>query len=206
MKISMIRKRIGNDIHVRWEILLKSTRELLSLSGKKVSLYLKHCYENRTIDDFTIVDNVVNWVFRGATQKHTGVYSLVLVVNEGTEGMITVDVCKFVEIVSSSCQEGGVDTGNIHTESIDLISTIDYVSVVGGSSVTVDTELSETSENPIANKTVAFELKKKADASKLTELSLQVGRVSEAVKVKVDATYVDNAINAAIGNVINGEY
>ena len=42
--------------------------------------------------------------------------------------------------------------------------------------------------------------------AKLTELSLQVGKVSEAVKVKVDATYVDNAINAAIGNVINGEY
>lgn len=41
---------------------------------------------------------------------------------------------------------------------------------------------------------------------KLTELSLQVGKVSDAVADKVDATYVDNAINAAIGNVINGEY
>ena len=45
-----------------------------------------------------------------------------------------------------------------------------------------------------------------ARKSELTELSTEVGGLSEDVANKVDATYVDNAINAAIGNVINGEY
>lgn len=202
----MKKKRINNDLRIRWRLFFKDTQEPFSLAGKSVRVYLKNCRENREIDDFTIVDNVIHWVFRGSTQKYLGIYSLVLMISEGDEGMITIDSCNFVELVSSSCQEGGADSGNVHTESIDLVSTIDYVSVIGGTTVIIDTELSETSGNPIANSTVTAELKKKADAIELTELSLQVGKVSDAVADKVDATYVNNAINAAIGNVINGEY
>ena len=41
--------------------------------------------------------------------------------------------------------------------------------------------------------------------TKLTELSSEVGKVSEDVEKKVDATYVDNAIAAAITNELNTE-
>ena len=39
--------------------------------------------------------------------------------------------------------------------------------------------------------------------SELTELSTQVGELSEDVANKVDATYVDNAIASAITNELN---
>ena len=178
----MKKKRINNDLRIRWRLFFKDTQEPFSLAGKSVRVYLKNCRENREIDDFTIVDNVIHWVFRGSTQKYLGIYSLVLMISEGDEGMITIDSCNFVELVSSSCQEGGADSGNVHTESIDLVSTIDYVSVIGGTTVIIDTELSETSGNPIANSTVTAELKKKADAIELTELSLEVSGLSERIE------------------------
>ena len=67
---------------------------------------------------------------------------------------------------------------------------------------------SQPSSAIITKTTYAFNAvdKIRENARELTELSSQVGRVSEDVANKVDAAYVDNAINAAIGNVINGEY
>ena len=60
----------------------------------------------------------------------------------------------------------------------------------GGSTITVDSALSDTSTNPVQNKIIN---------AKFTELSLQVG-------TKVDATYVDNAIASAITNELNATF
>ena len=45
-----------------------------------------------------------------------------------------------------------------------------------------------------------------AKSPKLAELSLQVGKVSDAVAEKVNATYVDNAIASAITNELNSDF
>lgn len=158
----MKKKRIKNDISVKWSLFNKESGEPFILSGKDVSLYLKNMYGRKAVEDFSVQDNQILWTFFGKDQKHTGKYSLELVVNKGVEGMITTDACDFVELVSCSCKAGeGTDECGVETETIEVQSKVEYV---GGGSVTVDTELSETSMNPLANATVTAELKKKVNA------------------------------------------
>ena len=118
--------RIGNDILVTWE--LSRNGEIFSLEGKAVSVYLKSAFERTKLTDFTVSGNIVFWTFFGKDQKRNGIYSLELVINEGSNGMITTDACDFVRLVSCSCKlQGGEDAPNVETESIELTSTLEYV-------------------------------------------------------------------------------
>ena len=175
--------RKGNDISIAWAI--KSGDAPFSLEGKDISFYLSTPYGKVEIKDYTITENVIKWTFFGKDQSYLGIYSLILVINEDVTGMVTTDYCDFVRLVSRSCEASGEDDG-VQTEVIELTSEI---SIGGGS----------YDDSEIRGEIAELD-------GKVTELSLQVGRVSEDVANKVDATYVDNAINAAIGNVINGEY
>ena len=154
---------------------MKGTSDPFILSGKDVSLYLRGVTGKKKIEDFSVAGNTITWTFYGKDQKHTGVYSLILVVNEGVEGMVTTDACNFVNLVSCSCKTGGSDDCGVYTEAIELTSTIEYGTQ--SVSIEVDSELSATSENPVQNKVIT---------TKLTELSAQVGEVSTAVNGKQD--------------------
>ena len=129
----MTNQRIGNDIRVKWALVLKGTSDPFILSGKNVSLYLRGVTGKKKIEDFSVAGNTITWTFYGKDQKHTGVYSLILVVNEGVEGMVTTDACNFVNLVSCSCKTGGSDDCGVYTETIELTSTIEYVAGEGGS-------------------------------------------------------------------------
>ena len=149
-------KRQGNDLKVAWSI-FKKDGEPFRLEGLDVSLYLKNMFGRKELNDFVVTGNIIKWTFYGKDQKNSGKYSLEMVINEGEEGMITTDKCDFVNLVACSCKlQGGEDAPNVETESIELTSTLEYVA--GGGSVVVDTELSETSENPIANAAVTHAL------------------------------------------------
>ena len=185
--------RIGNDINVAWSIIKDNAP--YNLEGLDLSLYLRSLYGRKEIQDFTIEGNTISWVFEGRTQKREGKYSLELVINEDAEGMITTDVCHFVNLVSCSCKTGGADEGNVQTESIELTSNLEYVAGSG--------EGGGGSYDDTAVKAELARLEKdKADKSELTELSAEIGKVSEN---KADKTYVDNSITSAIYNVLNSE-
>lgn len=165
----MKKKRIGNDIKVVWEIFENDLP--FALEGKSVKLYLKESLLRHEITDFSVKENSIEWIFYGKDQKMIGVKSLELVINEGESGMITTDACRFVELVACSCQESGSDENGVTTETISLKSTISVEN--GGASIVVDTELSETSTNAIANSTVTQELKKKVNKTDLATINGQ---------------------------------
>ena len=186
--------RIGNDINVVWSLLRDNAPFLLD--AEKISLYLHTPIGRMELTDYSVEGNKITWLFQGRHQKVIGKYTLVLVVNKGEEGMITTDACDFVELVSCSCKADGADACGVETEYVNLVSKVDVGGGSGGGSYDdseIRTELSRLERD-------------KANKLELTELSEEVGGLSEDVANKVDATYVDNAINAAIGNVINGEY
>ena len=178
--------RLGNDIKVDWYITRKDD-QAFSLEGLNVSLYLKSMFGRKPLNDFVITGNIIQWVFFGKDQKSSGKYSLELVVNEGEKGMITTDACDFVNLVSCSCQlsEGENESG-VEIESIELESKVDLSS---GEAVTivVDSELSETSVNPVENRVITSELKKKADK---TEIPTKLSQLEQDIEIgsEVDLT------------------
>ena len=189
--------RIGNDIAVAWGILKEGVP--FSLEGKDVRIYLRSPFSKTEVKDFSVEGYKVVWTFFGKDQKNVGKYSLELVINEDAEGMITTDVCHFVNLVSCSCKTGGADEGNVQTESIELTSNLEYVAGSG--------EGGGGSYDDTAVKAELARLENdKADKSELTELSAEIGRVSDAVAEKVNATYVDNAIASAITNELNATF
>ena len=254
--------RIGNDINVAWKILKNGNP--FSLMGKKVAVYLKTPFGKEAIKDFSVTGNIINYTFYGKDQKHLGRYGLELVVNENEYGMITTDVCNFVNLVACSCKVGGNDEGNVETESIELTSTLEYVAGEGGGSyddsaiwieisrldeekankTEIPTKLSQLEQDieiggesyddteikntileldrtkantsDVANTLKSYPTKVEvaegyqpkgnyATESELTELSSQVGRVSDAVADKVNAEFVNNAIANAVTNELNTE-
>lgn len=140
--------RQGNDLNVRWKL---RTSPNLVLEDKSISLYLKDPYNQRKVTDYSIDNNTLSWTFRGADQKHCGIHTLTLCINEGKEGMITVDACSFVNLVSCSCRTGGTDDIGVETETVEIESDVEFF---GGGSMTVDTALDPQSMNPIANSAV----------------------------------------------------
>lgn len=171
-------KRQGNDLKVAWSI-FKKDGEPFRLEGLDVSLYLKNMFGRKELNDFVVTGNIIQWTFYGKDQKNSGKYSLEMVINEGEKGMITTDKCDFVNLVACSCKlQGGEDAPNVETESIELTSTLEYVA---GGSVVVDTELSETSENPVQNKVVTLALKNKQGLQYATERTVYLTRVEERI-------------------------
>ena len=156
-----------------------------NISGLPVTLYLRNMYGKTEIEDFTVSKNQVNWTFYGKDQKHTGNYSLVLVVNEDKEGMLTTDACDFVNLVSCSCKVGnGADECGVQTETIELTSTIEYVAGSGTISIEIDSELSEESTNPVENRVITGELAKKVNKSDLATINGQ--RIDEGGNIEIE--------------------
>ena len=78
--------RLGNDVPFEWTI-----RGLDDVSGEKVvQLYNMHRSNPETFT-YQINGNVVSGMFRGKDQVDTGVYRLLLQVNRGQNGMVTLD-------------------------------------------------------------------------------------------------------------------
>lgn len=183
--------RIGNDITIRWTLVFADSGE--TLAGRDLKLYLKHpLITKREVTDYIVEDNAVTWVFRGAEQKKTGVYSLELVGNDGADGMWTIDACDAVELVPCTCKTGcpGGD--------VELFGKVDTLN--GNVIVTaVDKELDAESENPIANMAVAKEIE-----------ALKENAGSSAFVVETTENLIlnlkNNSTSATILNSIGGDF
>lgn len=126
--------RIGNDIAVQWSLVAKGTGEPFVVEGKDIRLSLKSIFATTEIEDFTARGNTIAWTFKGAEQKQTGIYSLVVSVVDAQGAMVTTDVCQFVELVACSCEADGADEAGVQTESIDLVSNVE----IGGGGADID--------------------------------------------------------------------
>lgn len=151
--------RIGNDIKISWSIFTKSG-EPYSLKDRKLSVSL-----NRVLGDiskqmvFDVVDNAISLYFYGKDQERTGIYTLTLVENDGLEDMHTVDSCDAFQLVARSCDVNGdaCGCGNIEIETVELTSTLSadvIANLPSSGGIEVDSEMSDTSENPVQNKIV----------------------------------------------------
>jgi hypothetical protein len=120
--------RIGNDINVIWTLVREEGN--YPLDGLDVSLYLKSMFGREALTDFSVSENKVFWTFYGKDQSKIGRYSLELVINEGDKGMVTTDICDFVNLVNCSCKSDGFDDNNIVTETIELTSSIEFAPTV----------------------------------------------------------------------------
>ena len=108
--------RINNDIAVKWTITTNGENE--SLEGKTLALWLISYGSRTQIKDFTIVGNVVRFVFRGSEQKYIGDYSAVL--QDVTGGVTrTVDVLQVFTLVRHTAEQNGADDSNITTEAVE---------------------------------------------------------------------------------------
>ena len=113
--------RLGNDIYFRWTI-----RGLDEVSGTKViSLYHTGKSAPETIS-YEIEDDVVTGVFRGKDQTEKGAYRLLLQVNKGEDGMVTLDKVNAFELygVSAFGIVAGEDDDAIQTASVELESDL----------------------------------------------------------------------------------
>lgn len=122
--------RIGNDIKVIWSIFDKEGNPYPLV--KDIKLTLKCGNYSLDIEDYSIEDNTISFIFYGMSQINTGTYMLTLVENNDEIGMQTLDFCKVFKLVASSCEETNEDTLNPHIETIELDSKLNLAFVSDG--------------------------------------------------------------------------
>lgn len=178
--------RKGNDIHIKW--LVFDGKEPFELHKEFISLYILHPNGKREmVSDFKVKDNAVIFVFFGKDQHCTGKYNAELVIHENEKGMITTDVCSFVNLTPITISAKTSNISNVEVESIELTSSLE----IGGNGSYDDTKI----KADIA----ALQSSDATQAAQLTELSAEVGK-------KVDANFVNNAIATAITNELTADF
>jgi hypothetical protein len=88
--------RIGNDIEVTWSFYTDSdgSKSPYDFNNKELSLYVSgENFRRKKITYFTRTDNSIIWNYYGKDQIDLGVHALELIINEGSEGMVSVDKC-----------------------------------------------------------------------------------------------------------------
>lgn len=154
------RIRKGNDIGVSWAIFADAENQVpYDLTGRRLTMYLTNRYGTSPISGFKTEGHIVKWTYYGKDQKQLGPYTLTLVENEGKDNMHTVDACNAFRLVARSCEATKGDENKVELVHLGLSSEM----LVGASSIKVDDELSEESENAIQNKAVTIALNDKQD-------------------------------------------
>ncbi|MBR1527614.1 MAG: hypothetical protein IJ640_13335, partial [Prevotella sp.] len=103
MKKNIKTYRIGNDIQIKWPILTNGEEQLLD--GRDLNLYVVDPMGNKKrIKAFGMEAHIIAFTFSHNEQKHTGVYGLMLVENEGKEHQGITDNCCAFQLVEKTCQ------------------------------------------------------------------------------------------------------
>ena len=172
--LDMHKLRIGKDFAITWPIYSKTGGEKVPyvIDAKNAELKVHSPFGDLVPTEVRFTDNLVKWIFRGRDQKQKGVYNLELVVNDGKDGMVTVDTCKAFALVGHSCEE------SVDAEGVVLI---DAVTLDGGEVNLAPVQLPGESYDDTELREMIAE-----QDTKLTELSAEVSEVSEAVGKKAD--------------------
>lgn len=119
--------QIGNSVAVTWKVDLSSAKGKNTLTKDQTELYLRNAYEIKEIDNYTINDNVVCFIFAADSQKYTGTYDLVLKDTEaGTRYITKTNAFALVlhEIEERGAINGKDSSGNYVVELADKAVTI----------------------------------------------------------------------------------
>ena len=151
--------RRGKDFKVIWSFFDCDGKPYL-LEREFLTMYAVNSFCTFEVTDFTVDGNTVIWLFRGKDQKNLGDYTLELVKNNGEEGMIPIETVDAFTLVQYTRDEARCDCGNVKVEDVTINSSLDIDTIA---SLSIDTALSTTSNNAIANFVVTRELNKKQD-------------------------------------------
>ena len=119
----MKRIRIGNDINISLRVL--TAGEGRPLEGRNLRLVLRDPKGGELDVDFSIVGNTVAFVYPGRKQRHIGRYSVELWENDGEPRQAVADVNGAFELVRWSDEQGGNDTAELQTETLELVVELD---------------------------------------------------------------------------------
>jgi hypothetical protein len=129
--MEVIRK--GNDLEILWTIYTGEGEERIpyDLTGRDVSFFLVSAYGRQRKEDIVTEGNVLRWMFRGKDQKES-VYSLELVINDGQDGMRSVDICDAFRLVGKCCDVHSHPTEGVELQYMQFSSTwgTEYIEVV----------------------------------------------------------------------------
>lgn len=184
--------RIGKDFKVEWNIYQRKdgdkTPYMLNAEKGDYVLRLWTPYGKQEITAFEIKDNTISFEFLGKDQKYVGNYSVELIERKDAIGMMTVDTTGFTLVPYSRFESEGGD-GSVVIKDVQLEGELALAPMV---SVTIDTELSESSLHAIANATVTAELKKKLEAEDLATINgmplTEGGNIEVVGKTDLDQT------------------
>ena len=194
--------RIGKDFNVRWSIhrVVDGERQPYELAGKELVLQYRTPYGLKEATEWKVVGNTIVWTFRGKEQKALGSYELILTENGGKDGMVTVDTCRAFNLVAHSCEETEGSGSDIVIEDVVLESEVAFAPIViegGGGGSYDDTEIKED----IAD----LQAKDAEQAVKLTQLSEEVGELSERIEdINIESVgiYLPDTIHAVVGDTL----
>lgn len=167
--------RKGNDLRIVWRLFAHRQEvegdkvieitEAYNLEGKNLSLKAVTSSRKVPISILSVVGNQLTAVYYGKDQRYSGTYTIILVENDGKEGMFTIDESRAFALVEESrqlndcdndcnCRCGDDDDFEINPV-VELTSMMDIgLSIPGGGSLIIDSALSTTSENAVQNKVV----------------------------------------------------
>ena len=135
--------RIGNDIEIRWKILLgdPETEKVTEydLTGRTLEASLLNCYGEVPIDFRTEGSELIA-VYRGKDLKTLGRYAIILRENNGENGMKTVDTKDAFELVRHTRDERHAADGVVRC------FHLSFESIVGSWSGTIDPILNYDAE------------------------------------------------------------
>lgn len=118
--------RIGNTFEVSWAINQFNGTETVpyDLAGKDLTLILANALSKVRVEKFSVIGNIISFTFEGKDQRHAGKYSLILIENNGVDGMHIVDVCDAFRLVNRSCETCDDPSSIVDCTHIDFASTM----------------------------------------------------------------------------------
>lgn len=112
--------RKGNDLTIVWRHFSRrqevdgdkvvETTEAYNLEGKNLSLKAVTSSRKVPVTIISVEGNEITAIYYGKDQKYSGTYTIILVENEGAEGMFTIDANRAFTLVEENSQINDCDT------------------------------------------------------------------------------------------------
>lgn len=114
--------RIGNTIALTWNINVNGAPH--ALTGRQLKLYAVSADAVLPVSELSVSGNAISGKIYADAQKKTGIYSLLLIENEGAQDMATIDSCGAFQLMDCTCAEGCSHDGELEVESDTAICRI----------------------------------------------------------------------------------
>lgn len=114
--------RIGNTIALTWNINVNGAPH--ALAGRQLKLYAVSADAVLPVSELSVSGNAISGKIYADAQKKTGIYSLLLIENEGAQDMATIDSCGAFQLMDCTCAEGCSHDGELEVESDTAICRI----------------------------------------------------------------------------------